>query len=202
MGLEAKCRCRWSGGSGDVKALLEAHELILRGNIRRRFPISEISDLRTRGDNLHFKHSSVEFTLELGAEQALRWARKIATPPPSLAKKLGVTPTSKVMLIGPLEDVVLQEALKDGIATGMEEARLSLAVVYDEPALENALRLHESLAAGTAIWIVHKKGRKAAFGEGPVRSYMRSVGYRDNKVSAVSDAHSATRYARSEERKK
>jgi hypothetical protein len=192
MGLEAKCRC--NGVSGEVKALLEAHELILRGEIKRRFPLASVSDLRTIGDELRFKNSAGEFALELGADQARRWAEKIATPPPSLAKKLGVSPTSKIMLIGPIDDIALQEALKDGIAAQKEEARLSLALVHDEPTLIHALDVHESSATGTPIWIVYEKGRKTPFGEGRVRSFMRGAGYRDNKVSAVSDTLSATRY--------
>jgi hypothetical protein len=198
MGLEAKCRCRWNGVSGEVKALLEAHKLILRGEIKRRFPLADLSDLRTIGDELRFKNSAGEFALELGADRARRWAEKIVTPAPSLAKKLGVAPTSKVMLIGPIDDIALLEALKDGIAAQKEEASLSLAVVHDEPTLIRALGVHESSAAGTPIWIVHRKGRKTSFGEGPVRSFMRAAGYRDNKVSAVSDTLSATRYTRSE----
>jgi hypothetical protein len=196
MGLEAKCRCRCSGGSGEVKALLETHELILRGDVKRHFPIAELSDLRASGGDLHFRHSADEFVLELGVDQARRWAKKIAAPPPSLAKKLGVSSTSKVMLIGPLRDGVLQEALKDAIATRKEEARLSLAVVRNAQALEKALSRHESAAVGTPIWIVYEKGPKAAFGEGAVRSFMRGAGYRDNKVSAVSDTLTAVRYAR------
>jgi hypothetical protein len=201
MGLEAKCRCRCNGFSGEVKALLEAHELILRGEIKRRFPLADISDLRTIGDELRFKNSAGEFALELGAHQARRWAKKISTPPPSLAQKLGVGPTSKVLLIGPIDDIALHEALKDGIAALKEEARLSLAVVHDEPRLIHALGVHESSTSGTPIWIVHEKGQKTSFGEGPVRSFMRGAGYRDDKVSAVSDTLSATRYARSKDRK-
>ena len=182
MGLEAKCRCRWNGAPGEVKALLEAHELILRGEIKRRFPVADLSDLRTIGDELRFKNSAGEFALELGADQARRWAEKIATPPPLLAKKLGVAPTSKVMLIGAIHDVALQEALKDGIAAQKEEARLSLAVVHDEPTLIRALSVHESLAAGTPIWIVHKKGQKTSFGEGPIRRFMRGAGYLSTAV--------------------
>ena len=196
MGLEAKCHCRWSGGSGEVKALLETHELILRGDVKRRFPIAELSDIRASGGDLHFRHSADEIVLELGVDQARRWAKKIAAPPPSLAKKLGVSSTSKVMLIGPLRDGVLQEALKDAIATRKEEAGLSLAVVRNAQALEKALSRHESAAVGTPIWIVYEKGPKAAFGEGAVRSFMRGAGYRDNKVSAVSDTLTAMRYAR------
>lgn len=73
---------------------------------------------------------------------------------------------------------------------------MSLAVVRNERALKRALGLHESLAVGTPIWIVYEKGPKAAFGEGPVRRLMRGAGYRDNKVCAVSDTLSGTRYAR------
>jgi hypothetical protein len=200
MGLEAKCRCRCNGVSGEVKALLEAHELILRGEIKRRFPLASVSDLRTIGDELRFKNSAGEFALELGADQARRWAEKIATPPPSLAKKLGVSPTSKIMLIGPIDDIALQEALKDGIAAQKEEARLSLALVHDEPTLIHALDVHESSATGTPIWIVYEKGRKTPFGEGQVRSFMRGAGYRDNKISAVSDTLSATRYVSTKDR--
>ena len=58
------------------------------------------------------------------------------------------------------------------------------------------LRIHATLPRGTPIWIVHGKGPRAPFGEGPVRRLMREAGYRDTKVSAVSDDLSATRYSR------
>lgn len=196
MGLEANCRCRWDDGLGETKALLEADALILRGDLKRRIPIGEISDLSASGAELHFRHFTETFALELGAARAARWAEKIAAPPPSLAKKLGVAAGSKVLVVGMLEDAVLQEALKGAIAARDEEAALSLAVIRDEAALRRALSRHEFLAAGTPIWIVHEKGPKAAFGEGPVRSIMRGAGYLDNKVSAVSEALSATRYVR------
>lgn len=202
MGLEARCRCRWGGGSGEVKAILEAHELILRGDIKHRFPIVEISELRAKGDQLQFETSAGAFVLELGADQALRWAKKIAAPPPTLAKKLGVSSTSKIMVIGPIGDAALQAALKGAIATRGSNARLSLAVVHDEKTLVRALHVHELHGVGATIWIVYEKGPKASFGEGPVRSIMRGAGYRDNKVCAVSDAFSATRYARSTDGKK
>ena len=197
MGLEAQCRCRWGGGSGKVQVLLETHELIIRGELRRRFPIVELSEVRAEGHELCFKSAGDEFALDLGADRAGRWLKKIATPAPSLAKKLGVASSSKVLVIGPLEDAALREALAGGMAAGDEEARLSLAVVSDEKALQHALHVHEVLPRGTPIWMVHGKGPRASFGEGPVRKLMRDAGYKDNKVSAVSDSLSATRYARS-----
>jgi hypothetical protein len=197
MGLEAKCRCRWNGESREVKALLEAHELILRGDIKQRFALADLRDISASGDDLHFSTAAGAFALELGAEQARRWAKKIAAPPPSLAAKLGIKATLKVMAIGALDDGALKEALKDAIAARREEAHMTLAVVHDAPALSDALAAHEALPTGTPIWIVYEKGRKAAFGEGPVRKFIRAAGYRDSKVAGVSDALSATRYARS-----
>jgi len=44
--------------------------------------------------------------------------------------------------------------------------------------------------------VVHGKGARSAFGETAVRRIMREAGYKDTKVSAVSDTLSATRYSR------
>lgn len=194
MGLEAKCRGRWGGGEGEVKALLESHELILRGDIKRRIPISDLADVRVDGGDLRFSVASDKFVLDLGASQAQRWARKIATPPPSLAQKLGVSLASKVLVIGSIADVGLREALRGCQAAHEAEAQLSLAVVHSEMDLDVALESHGALVAGAPIWIVYQKGAKAQFGEVAVRRSMRAAGYRDNKVSAVSDELSATRY--------
>ncbi len=55
--------------------------------------------------------------------------------------------------------------------------------------------MHETLSVGRPIWLVYSKGAKAAFGERAVREGMRSAGYKDTKVTAVSDTLNATRYA-------
>ena len=52
MGMEADCRCRWSGGEARVKALLEARELILRGDVRRTLAIGAIKTVALDGDDL------------------------------------------------------------------------------------------------------------------------------------------------------
>jgi hypothetical protein len=197
MGLEAKCRGRWRGGSGEIKALLETHELIIRGALKGRFAIADLREVRVEGRDLCFTIAGQEIALALGADVATRWAKKIATPPPSLAKKLGVGPLSKILVIGSLNEPALREALDGNTATRVAEAQLSLAVVKDETMLDDALRAHQSLPSDRPIWIVYQKGPRAVFGEGAVRQRMRHAGYMDNKVSAVSDGLSAMRYARS-----
>jgi hypothetical protein len=49
MGLEAKCSCCWPGGSGEVEALLELRELILRGDLKRSIQIAGLGDVRVDG---------------------------------------------------------------------------------------------------------------------------------------------------------
>ena len=87
----------------------------------------------------------------------------------------------------------LAEALAGHVATADDEARLSLALVTNETVLAEALR---SASSGKPIWIVHGKGRHAAFGDAAIRQFMRGAGWMDNKVAAVSDRLTATRYAR------
>lgn len=197
MGLEATCICRTAAGAAEVRALLESRELILRGAIRRTIPIASIAGLRIDpAGALAFRVGDEAMMLELGQEKAARWAKKIATPPPSLASKLGLGPAAKALLFGDVADPALIAALEGNRADDAADAALGLAVVADRAALDRALA--DYVAAGIAgpIWIVHGKGPRASIGDGAVRAHMRAAGYRDNKVSAVSDTLSATRYAR------
>src|SRR5262249_58033487 len=148
-----------------------------------------------RGD-LCFRVGKEKVALELGAAVAERWAEKLAAPPRTLVQKLGIGPSSKALVIGAIEDAALRDAVAGCEAAGPEEAKLSLAVVAAAAALDHALKIHETLPTGAPIWIVYPKGSRAAFGEAAVRAIMRAAGYIDSKVSAVSDALSATRYGR------
>jgi hypothetical protein len=62
--------------------------------------------------------------------------------------------------------------------------------------LIKALKVHEELASNRPIWIAHRKGSGASFGENAVRAALRQRGFVDNKSAAVSAEFSATRYAR------
>jgi len=56
-----------------------------------------------------------------------------------------------------------------------------------------ALALHADMAC-RHVWIVHRKGKGAQLGDTAIRAALRTRGYIDTKVSAVSDSSSATRY--------
>lgn len=76
-----------------LKACLETTELILRGErIKWRFGLHQLQDLAVVADSLQFVAEGEPIALQLGSVQATQWLKKISTPPPSLAAKLGVRP--------------------------------------------------------------------------------------------------------------
>jgi hypothetical protein len=196
VGLEVTCACRWPGGAGEVTALLESRELILRGALRRRLAISALSLIRVEGEALYLETGGETIALDLGAARATLWQRKLTTPPPSLAAKLGIGPETKAWVIGAVTDPTLAAALHGATADDPASARSSLAVVTSDAELSAALEAHSALPPGAPIWIVYGKGRQAVLGETAVRGSMRAHGYIDSKVSAVSETLSATRFVR------
>lgn len=195
MGLEAQCSVRLDGDTADTKALLESKELILRAPFKRSFPIADLRDVRVEGDDLLIATGASTLALTLGAATAAKWAKKIATPAPSLASKLGIGHASPAFVIGAIDDEALTDAL-DQHSAPADKASLSLAIVTDAAMLDAALAAHEALPAGAHIWIVNVKGPKSPFNDNAIRERMRAIGYKDNKTSGVSDRYSATRYAR------
>ena len=84
MGREARVRADVGSEAGEVKALLESQELILRGEIRRRFSKAAMTDVAADGDTLRFIFAGETVRLHLGSKVAQAWAKAIATMPPSL----------------------------------------------------------------------------------------------------------------------
>jgi len=196
MGREVTCSCQWNGETGEVKALLESTEIILRGEIKRRVPLADVSDAAANDVGLRFKAGRNLVSLEMGASEATRWVKKLSMPLPSLRNKLGLGGDAKAFVTGPISDETLSVALNGATTAKAANARLIIACAVDEAQIEAAIAAHAKLEPGCAIWIVHGKGRQAAFGEAKVREAMRSRGFIDTKVSAVSAALTATRYSR------
>ena len=126
--------------------------------------------------------------LHLGAADAASWAKKIATPPPTLAAKLGITAGTAVRVIGKVDDPELAAAL--ATATGTDPA-LTVAQVADAAALDRA-----ATAADGPLWLAYTKGKTSPFGERAVRDAMRGRGWVDVKVASVSDRLTATKFVR------
>jgi hypothetical protein len=194
MGREVRCGCMWNTGSGTVTALLEATEIIVRGDLKRRLPIAGL-DVKVTGDALRLTVAGETITLDTGATEAARWAAKIALPPPSLRDKLGIKAETGVLVVGTTLPDEIAVAVANNIRVLAGDAAMTVAVVDGESALRHAVERHAGLPPRAPIWIIHGKGPKAAYGERAVREAMRAVGFVDTKVAAVSVDLTATRFS-------
>lgn len=200
MGREASCTARVGQETAEVTALLESTTVVLRGAIKRKWDIAALQNLRLEGEELRFEAGEEAVALVLGDKEGGKWLKKLQTPPPTLAAKLGVSAENLALLIGPTVgtlDPALAEALAGGITTNLREARMLVAVLSKASELPRMAEFHADMICKT-VWVVHPKGPDADPSDAQVRTAMRGWGYVDNKTSAVSDALTATRYVRSD----
>ena len=200
MGRETECFCTWGDGTGNCKVLLEGAELILRGAIRKRVPLSAIDGLSVRGDELVFATEGVAVSLSLGKAVASSWAEWMTTPPPALAKKLGITAESHILMIGEPEGEEIRAALHEAASVTSSSAAPSTLVLVRASSpveLENRLGIcWERIEAGNPVWVLYPKGRASTLGETAVRDKMRALGLIDTKVASVSKTLTALRFVR------
>jgi hypothetical protein len=194
MGREANCQCQWGAESATCKVLLETHELIVRGAIRRRVLISSLTEVAVRDEQLCFRAGVDDVAIKLGAELAQSWATKMATPPPSLAAKLGISCESRLLLIGEFETEELKTAIAAAATTDGEAANLVLARVKTSADLNYALDLYSIQASNPPLWIIYPKGPNLPIGETEIRGTLRHENFIDTKVASVSTKLTALRF--------
>jgi hypothetical protein len=192
MGREATCHCKWGAEAGDCKVLLEGSELILRRGIRRRVPVSAMTGVAVRGNELVFKVAQDQVELGLGPEVAQRWAKAIASPLPDLASKLGISPNTRLSIVGNVQSEELKAAVAQGIAASGKEIDLTLICVYSQS--ETGLLQH--LTGSGPLWVVYPKGANSPVKESAVREFLRSRGFIDTKVASVSAKLTAIRFVK------
>ena len=197
MGREATCTCVWNGKKSTVKALIEPPELILRGEVRRRVPIAKMSSVKAERDQLRFTIDGESVALLLGDTVAAKWADALLKPPPTLAKKLGVTPETTVWMIGPVDDPALKAALDEAKSVSKRTGYLIIARV-DTPVYQHSvlMRAESQLRSATPIWFIYRKGPGHLLNENLVRSTALATGIVDTKVASVSAMFSALRFVK------
>jgi hypothetical protein len=195
MGREAVCTCDWAGTVAEVKALLETNELILRRDIRKRVAFTEIEGVKTQPDGLYFTVGGERVQLVLGTSTAAKWAATIASPPPSLARKLGITGTTVVRTIGSIDDDNLKAALKEAARVSSKGAGLIVAFVDTPESLQAVLmQSWEALADSVPIWILYAKGSGHRLNGAAIRTALRDRGMMDTKVASVSSTLTAIKF--------
>jgi len=194
MGREAECSIRWGEERVHGKVLLEATELILRGGVRRRVPLSALDEVSVRGDKLLFAVEGVPVALALGAERSHAWMEAIRTPPPDLAKKLGIKVGSHVLAWGAIDADELRVALAVGVGATVDLVLIRASTPLE---LEHGLGdCWDAIDGGCPLWVVYPKGKASSLGETAVREKMRGLGWIDTKVASVSSALTGLRFVR------
>ena len=116
----------------------------------------------------------------------------------SLFDKLGVRQESRVALVGAHDEAFAGEldAILNKPAAVRPRGLYNLIFLrVDAPRdLARITALAKHLEPNGALWIVHPKGRGASPSDAEVRAAGLAAGLVDNKISAYSDTHTATRY--------
>jgi hypothetical protein len=116
----------------------------------------------------------------------------------SLFEKLGVFAEAHVALVGRHEEG-FTSALNERLAKDASQAlRTRYDLIFlrvDAPRdLSRLARAAAHLESDGALWVVHPKGRGASPSDAQVRAAGIAAGLVDNKISAYSDSHTATRF--------
>ncbi|KAA6459223.1 DUF3052 family protein [Acidobacteria bacterium AB60] len=197
MGREAECACDWNGKQVEVRALIEPPDLILRGGFRQRLPLAELENVSADGDQLRFRYRGETVALVLGTAMVARWLKSLTAPPPTLAKKMGISAKTAIRIFGSMDDPALTEAVSAAASTSARPPDLILARVNIPAELESALECAaEQIEAGVPIWFIYPKGKGSALGENQIRAKALAAGMVDTKVAAVSATLTALRFVK------
>jgi hypothetical protein len=196
MGREAICTCDWAGTVAEVKVLLETSELILRGDIRKRVPFSELKDVKAQPDGLRFTVGGERVQLCLRSSVSEKWAKAITSPPPSLSRKLGITSKTVVRTIGDTQDQNLKAALQEAASISARDPDLIVACVDTPESLQATFKdARKQLMKSVPIWMVYAKGPRHPLNESAIRFFLRANGMMDTKVASVSSELTALRFS-------
>ena len=119
------------------------------------------------------------------------------TAPPSLAKKLGITPESTVWVIGTIDDAALETALGEARTAARKGADAIVARVDTAAELARAFKsAAKETSAGVPIWIIYRKGPGHPINEAGGRSAGLAAGIVDVKVASVSPQLTGLKFVR------
>ena len=197
MGYDSTCTLTIEGRAFRGTAVLEHTDLRFRGDVRLVIPLNGIDEARAEGDSLVVVFGGRSAALEIGADAAGKWAKRI-TSPPSRADKLGVKAGMRIALVGMEDEALVEDIGAKGalLETSTRSKGLDM-IFFAANAPRDLSRLGTiagRLEAAGAIWLIRAKGRGAPISERDSMAAGKQAGLVDVKVVSYSDTHSAEKY--------
>jgi hypothetical protein len=194
MGAEAACSVRFGRKASSGKALLEASELIFRGDFRLVIPFSEIDMVDASNGKLQVTFDGETATFELGAE-AEQWAQKIRNPK-SVIDKLGVKAGQRIVVLNVRDAPFVAQLQERGAVASARAVKDADAIFVGAETLAGLAGLRQLVAhikRDGAIWTVTPKG-KGGIKDTDVMGIGKAAGLVDVKVVSFSATHSAHKF--------
>ena len=193
MGAESLCTVDFGGQRSEGKALLETDHLIFRGTFRLSISRKTITKADASDGTLRVTFPDGVAVFELGPTAA-KWAEKIRNPP-SLLDKLGVKPGMRVAVLGVDDESFLADlATRTTDVARRTPKKGTEIILFGASALSDLARLatlRDYLTPAGAIWVIHTKGKAAAFRDVDVFAAAKKAGLVDVKVAGFSPTHTA-----------
>ena len=195
MGNGTACRVRYEKQESAGKALLEASEILFRGDFRLKIPFTTIQSAKALGGELRLQTTAGLVVFELG-EAAEKWCDKILHPKPRM-EKLGVKTGAKVSLHGEFDAAFLREL--GGLTKLLSKGKVAadsgwiFFAADSKEGLSGLLKIAKSMKGAAALWIVYPKGQKHIT-ENDVLASGRKTGLKDVKVVGFSPTHTALKF--------
>jgi hypothetical protein len=192
MGIEATCRVETDAGAGEARVLLETDEIVVRGPLGTRIPLTTVKGAEVDGRRLIVSHEGTRTVLHLGPEAA-RWADRILHPKTRL-KKLGVKSGMLVSSQG-ITDAKLRDELTAAGATVSwgrikKDSDLIFLGVEQDREVSRMAKAVPSLRRNGAVWVIHPKGAHGVK-DTTIFSAGRAAGLVATKVAKFSETHTA-----------
>jgi len=193
MGAESQCTVQFGKQRSEGKAQLETDHLVFRGAFRLKIPHKAITKLDADAGTLRVTFPEGTALFELGPSAA-KWADKIRNPP-SLLDKLGVKPGMRVAVLGIDDASFLDQLAARTTDVSRRTPKKDTEIVFlgadDVGDLARLEKLRGYLTPAGAIWVVHTKGKGAAFKDTDVFAAAKHAGLVDVKVASFSATHTA-----------
>ena len=197
MGQEIPCSVRSGDKQGTGRVLLESNEIVVRGDLRLKIPLSSLKSVSSCNGELHLKWKDGSAVFELG-KHADKWAQKILNPKSTL-DKLGVKAGFVISAIGKIDAEFLKNVREKASCFSatkpINDSDLVFLATEDLSSLSGAGQAAKYLADAGALWIIYPKGRQE-IKEQHVLDAGRQTGLVDVKVVSFSATHTALKFVR------